>query len=113
VGKTHLAVALAVSACRAGHSVYFTSLDDMIRHLRAADELSRLIPKMRAYTRPAVLIIDEVGYLPLDRSDANLVFQIISRRYENGPIILTSNKEVYAKRSLKKWSARTASNAVA
>lgn len=92
VGKTHLAVALAVSACRAGHSVYFTSLDDMIRHLRAADELGRLIPKMRAYTRPAVLIIDEVGYLPLDRSDANLVFQIISRRYENGPIILTSNK---------------------
>ena len=92
VGKTHLAVALAVSACRAGHSIYFTSLDDMIRHLRAADELGRLIRKMRAYTRPAVLIIDEVGYLPLDRSDANLVFQIIARRYENGPIILTSNK---------------------
>jgi DNA replication protein DnaC len=92
VGKTHLAVALAVSACRAGYSIYFTSLDDMIRHLRAADELGRLIRKMRAYTRPAVLIIDEVGYLPLDRSDANLVFQIISRRYENGPIILTSNK---------------------
>ena len=92
VGKTHLAVALAVSACRAGHSIYFTSLDDMIRHLRAADELGRLIRKMHAYTRPAVLIIDEVGYLPLDRSDANLVFQIISRRYENGPIILTSNK---------------------
>jgi DNA replication protein DnaC len=91
VGKTHLAAALAVSACRAGHSIYFTSLDDMIRHLRA-DELGRLIRKMHAYTRPAVLIIDEVGYLPLDRSDANLVFQIISRRYENGPIILTSNK---------------------
>jgi DNA replication protein DnaC len=92
VGKTHLAVALAVSACRAGHSIYFTSLDDMVRHLRAADELGQLTQKMRTYTRPTVLVIDEVGYLPLDRSAANLVFQVISKRYENGPIILTSNK---------------------
>jgi DNA replication protein DnaC len=92
VGKTHLAVALAVSACRAGHSIYFTSLDDMVRQLRAADELGRLNRKMRTYTRPAILVVDEVGYLPLDRSDANLVFQIISKRYEHGPIILTSNK---------------------
>ena len=92
VGKTHLAVALAVTACRAGYSVYFTSLDDMVRQLRAADELGRLARKMRAYTRPAILVLDEVGYLPLDRTDANLVFQVISKRYENGPIILTSNK---------------------
>lgn len=92
VGKTHLAVALAVSACRAGYSVYFTSLDDMVRQLRAAEELGRLNRKMRAYTRPAILVVDEVGYLPLDRSDANLVFQMISKRYETGPIILTSNK---------------------
>lgn len=92
VGKTHLAVALAVSACRAGHSIYFTSLDDMVRQLRAADELGRLNRKMRTYTRPAVLVLDEIGYLPLDRADANLVFQVVSRRYENGPIILTSNK---------------------
>lgn len=92
VGKTHLAVALAVTACRAGYSVYFTSLDDMVRQLRAAEELGLLNRKMRTYTRPAVLVVDEVGYLPLDRSDANLVFQMISKRYENGPIILTSNK---------------------
>jgi DNA replication protein DnaC len=92
VGKTHLAVALAVSACRAGHFIYFTSLDDMVRHLRAADELGRLTRKMRTYIRPTVLVIDEVGYLPLDRSAANLVFQVISKRYENGPIVLTSNK---------------------
>lgn len=92
VGKTHLAVALAVSACRAGHSIYFSSLDDMVRQLRAADELGRLNRKMRTYTRPAVLVLDEIGYLPLDRSDANLVFQIVSKRYERGPIILTSNK---------------------
>lgn len=81
-----------MTACRAGYSVYFTSLDDMVRQLRAADELGRLNRRMRAYIRPAVLLIDEVGYLPLDRSDANLVFQVISKRYENGPIILTSNK---------------------
>jgi len=92
VGKTHLAVALAVSACRAGYSTYFTSLDDMIRQLRSAEELGRLNRKMRTYTRPAILVVDEVGYLPLDRSDANLVFQMISKRYETGPIILTSNK---------------------
>lgn len=92
VGKTHLAVALAVSACRAGYSTYFTSLDDMVRQLRNAHELGRLSRKMRTYTRPAVLVVDEIGYLPLDRSDANLVFQMISKRYENGPIILTSNK---------------------
>jgi DNA replication protein DnaC len=92
VGKTHLAVALAVSACRAGYSTYFTSLDDMVRQLRAAEELGRLNRKMRTYTRPAILVVDEVGYVPLDRSDANLVFQMISKRYETGPIILTSNK---------------------
>jgi DNA replication protein DnaC len=92
VGKTHLAVALAVSACRAGYSTYFTSLDDMVRQLRSAEELGRLNRKMRTYTRPAILVVDEVGYLPLDRSDANLVFQMISKRYETGPIILTSNK---------------------
>jgi DNA replication protein DnaC len=92
VGKTHLAVALAVSACRAGYSTYFTSLDDMVRHLRAADEVGRLNHKMRTYTRPAILVLDEIGYLPLDRAAANFVFQIISKRYETGPIIFTSNK---------------------
>lgn len=92
VGKTRLAVELAVSACRAGYSIYFTSLDDMVRQLRAADELGRLNRKIRAYVRPSFLVIDEMGYLPLDRSDANLVFQAISKRYENGSTILTSNK---------------------
>lgn len=92
VGKTHLAVALAVSSCRAGNSIYFTSLDDMVRQLRAADEVGRLNRKMRTYVRPAVLVLDQIGYLPLDRADANLVFQVVSKRYETGPIILTSNK---------------------
>jgi DNA replication protein DnaC len=85
-------VALAVAACRAGFTVYFTTLDDMVRQLKAADAIGRLASKLRVYLRPSVLVLDEVGYLPLDRDAANLVFQMISKRYEKGSIILTSNK---------------------
>jgi len=92
VGKTHLAIALAVAACRAGFTVYFTTLDDMVRQLKAADAIGRLTSKLRAYLRPNVLVLDEVGYLPLARDEANLVFQLISKRYERGSILLTSNK---------------------
>lgn len=92
VGKTHIAVALAVAACRAGYSVYFTTLDDMVRQLKAADAIGRLTSKMRVYLRPHVLVLDEVGYQPLARDEANLVFQTISKRYEKDSILLTSNK---------------------
>jgi DNA replication protein DnaC len=92
VGKNHIAVALAVAACRAGFSVYFTTLDDMVRQLKAADVIGRLAFKLRTYLRPHVLVLDEVGYLPLARDEANLVFQMISKRYEKGSILLTSNK---------------------
>jgi DNA replication protein DnaC len=92
VGKTHIAVALAVAACRAGFTVYFTTLDDMVRHLKAADAIGRLTSKLRIYLRPNVLVIDEVGYQPLDRDEANFVFQVISKRYEKGSTLLTSNK---------------------
>ncbi|MQA88444.1 MAG: AAA family ATPase [Streptosporangiales bacterium] len=92
VGKTHIAVALAVAACRAGFTVYFTTLDDMVRQLKAADAIGRLTSKLRFYLRPHVLVLDEVGYLPLARDEANLVFQLISKRYEKGSIVLTSNK---------------------
>ncbi|AVT39614.1 IS21-like element helper ATPase IstB [Plantactinospora sp. BB1] len=92
VGKTHIAVALAVAACRAGFTVYFTSLDDMVRHLTAADTIGRLARKLHTYLRPNVLVIDEVGYQPLERAQANLVFQVISKRYEKGSTLLTSNK---------------------
>ncbi|MEV0280157.1 IS21-like element helper ATPase IstB [Streptomyces sp. NPDC050610] len=92
VGKTHIAVALAVAACRAGYSIYFTSLDDMVRSLKAAEEHGRLMSKLTSYLRPSVLVVDEVGYQPLERAEANLVFQVISKRYEKGSIILTSNK---------------------
>ena len=92
VGKTHIAVALAVTACRAGYTVYFTTLDDMVRQLKAADAIGRLASKLRTYLRPHVLVLDEVGYQPLGREEANLVFQMISKRYEKGAIVLTSNK---------------------
>ncbi|WP_432190634.1 IS21-like element helper ATPase IstB [Streptomyces sp. Tue6028] len=92
VGKTHIAVALAVAACRAGYSIYFTSLDDMVRNLKAAEAAGRLLNKLGTYLRPSVLVVDEVGYQPLERAEANLVFQVISKRYEKGSIVLTSNK---------------------
>jgi len=91
-GKTHIAVALAVAACRAGYSIYFTSLDDLVRNLKAAEDTGRLASKLGTYLRPSVLVVDEVGYQPLERAEANLVFQVISKRYEKGSIILTSNK---------------------
>ena len=91
-GKTHIAVALAVAACQAGYSIYFTSLDDCVRQLRAAEAAGRFAKKLQTYLRPSVLVLDEVGYLPCDRAAANMVFQLISRRYERGSIILTSNK---------------------
>jgi hypothetical protein len=92
VGKTMLAVALAVTACQAGFSIYFTTLDDLIRRLRVAEATGRFNRQLQAYLRPAVLICDEVGHLPLDRAEANMVFQLVSRRYERGSMIITSNK---------------------
>ena len=92
VGKTHLASALAVAACQAGYSVYFTSLDDMVRKLKIAEATGRFNRQLTSYLRPAVLVVDEVGYLPLDRAEANMVFQLVSRRYERGSMIITSNK---------------------
>ena len=92
VGKTHLASALAVAACQAGYSVYFTSLDDMVRKLKIAEATGRFNRQLATYLRPAVLVVDEVGYLRLDRDEANMVFQLVSRRYERGSMIITSNK---------------------
>ncbi len=92
VGKTMLAVGLAIAACQAGYSIYFTTLDDLIRNLREAEGLGRFPKKLQTYLKPAVLVLDEVGYLPLTRADANMVFQLVSRRYERGSIIVTSNR---------------------
>lgn len=92
VGKTHLAVGLAIAACKAGYSIYFTTLDDLVRKLKEAERANRFARQLQAFLRPAVLVVDEVGYLPLDRAEANMFFQLVSRRYERGSIILTSNK---------------------
>jgi len=92
VGKTHLAIALAVAACQAGHSIYFTSLDDLVRKLKIAEATGRFNKQLNALLRPSVLVVDEVGYLRLEREEANMFFQLISRRYERGTMIITSNK---------------------
>lgn len=95
VGKTHLAVALAICACQNGASVYFTTLDNMIRGLAAADRVGKLDAKLRTYTtKSQLLVVDEVGYLPLTRAEANYLFQVVSHRYERSSVILTSNKSV-------------------
>jgi DNA replication protein DnaC len=95
VGKTHLAVALAVCACQNGSSVYFTTLDSMIRALALADRVGRLEQKLRTYTtKSQLLVLDEVGYLPLSRAEANYLFQVVSARYERSSLVLTSNKAV-------------------
>ncbi len=95
VGKSHLAVALAVCACQNGASVYFTTLDAMIRSLAAADRAGKLSQKLRSFTtKSQLLVLDEVGYLPLSRAEANYLFQVVSARYERSSLILTSNKSV-------------------
>ena len=92
VGKTHIAIALGVAACQGGYTSYFTSFQDLLENLRKAQEQNRLKRKLQTYNKPHVLIIDELGYLPLNRNDANLFFQLVSTRYEQGSIVLTSNK---------------------
>ena len=92
VGKTHLSVALAMEAIAQGATAYFVKTDELIADLKKAYEENRLKKKMKKYIRPKVLLIDEIGYHPLDKLSASLFFNIISERYENGSIILTSNK---------------------
>ncbi len=92
VGKTHLAVALAESAIRSGQAAYFMTAHDLVDDLGRAYREGRLDRRMKVYLAPKVLIIDEMGYLPLDDLGATIFFQLVSARYERGSIILTSNK---------------------
>ncbi|MDR3405341.1 MAG: IS21-like element helper ATPase IstB [Chthoniobacter sp.] len=92
VGKTHLSVALAICAISGGFGAYFVSAYDMVADLTDAMRQGRLRKRMAIYLRPKVLVIDEVGYLPLDQMGATVFFQIVTARYERGSIILTSNK---------------------
>jgi DNA replication protein DnaC len=97
LGKTHLATALGYAACLQGYSVLFASAIDVINTLAAAKSAGRLKQELKKYTKPALLILDELGYLPIDKTGADLLFQVISLRYEQGAIIITSN------RAFKEW----------
>jgi DNA replication protein DnaC len=92
VGKTHLATALGIAATEAGYRTYFVSATDLVANLQSAHLEGTAAYKMRTYTGPSVLVIDELGYLPLDQISANWIFQVVSRRYERGSIVLTSNR---------------------
>ena len=97
LGKTHLATALGYAACQQGMSVLFANAIDVINTLHAAQTQGTLKAELRKYTNPALLILDEIGYLPIDQRGADLLFQVISARYERGSIILTTNK------AFKQW----------
>ena len=99
LGKTHLATALGYAACLEGHSVLFANAIDVINHLSAAQKKSTLKAELKKYLRPRLLVLDELGYLPIDQHGADLLFQVISQRYERGSIVLTTNKP------FKQWAS--------
>jgi DNA replication protein DnaC len=99
VGKTHLATAIALKACHAGHKVLYTGAVEAINDLIAAQKQGQLGLALRKYTRPHLLVLDEIGYLPIDKTGADLLFQIISARYEKGALLMTTNK------AFKDWPA--------
>jgi hypothetical protein len=92
LGKTHLATALGYTACLKGYPVLFATAIDVINTLAAAKSAGRLKQELKKYTKPALLICDELGYLPIDKAGADLLFQVISLRYEQGAMIMTSNR---------------------
>lgn len=98
LGKTHLSIALGHAACLNGHTVLFTTAVDIINTLAAAQAAGRLKRELNRYLKPAILIVDELGYLPIDKHGADLLFQIISQRYERAPMVITTN------RAYKHWS---------
>src|SRR5476651_519337 len=97
IGKTHLASALGHEACLRGYSVLFTTAVDALNNLHAAAAAHRLPAELKRYLSPQILYIDELGYLPMDKAGADLLFQLISQRYERGSIVLTTN------RAFKQW----------
>ena len=91
VGKSHLAIALGYAACLRGHSVLFTSAIDVVNRLSAAESNRQLAREIKHYQSPKILLVDELGYLPLDKRGAELLFQVITKRYERASIIITTN----------------------
>jgi DNA replication protein DnaC len=92
VGKTHIAIALGIAATETGYRTLYTTAADLVANLQGAHVEGSWISRMRIYTAPSVLVIDELGYLPMDATSAHWIFQVVSRRYERGSIILTSNR---------------------
>lgn len=92
LGKTHLAIALGVAAAKKGFNVVFRTAMEIVNELQAAQSDSTFLKKLRSLTLPTLLIIDELGYLPIDKLGADLLFQVVSQRYERGSIILTTNR---------------------
>ena len=99
VGKTHLLTALGYTACRRGFSVRFTRVIDMLTNLIRAQQNGLLGRALEPYKRPALLLLDELGYLPVDKRGADLLFQVVAARFETGSIVLTTN------RVFKDWGA--------
>jgi DNA replication protein DnaC len=97
LGKSHLATALGYAACQQGMSVLFANAIDVVNTLSTAQLKGTLKAELRRYTAPSLLVLDEVGYLPIDQHGADLLFQVISARYERGSIVLTTNK------AFKQW----------
>jgi DNA replication protein DnaC len=92
VGKTHLAISLAIAAAQHGRRVYYGTLGDLITSLEEAQAAGRLAHRLKTLTYPALLVVDEIGYLPISRNGAMLFFQLMARRYETASTVLTSNK---------------------
>jgi len=98
-GKSHLLTALGYTAAERGYSVRHTRVVDMINHLTTAQINGLLGKSLKIYTRPTLLLLDELGYLPIDKRGADLLFQVIAARYESGSIVLTMN------RPFREWGA--------
>ncbi|MGB2607662.1 MAG: IS21-like element helper ATPase IstB [Isosphaeraceae bacterium] len=98
-GKSHLLTALGYTAAERGYSVRHTRVVDMINHLTTAQINGLLGKSLKIYTRPTLLLLDELGYLPIDKRGADLLFQVIAARYESGSIVLTTN------RPFREWGA--------
>lgn len=97
VGKTHLAIALAHTACLQGQTTLFASAVDIVNTLAAAQAIGGIKRELARLLKPALLVVDELGYLPIDKFGADALFQVISQRYERGSTVITTN------RAFKQW----------
>jgi DNA replication protein DnaC len=94
VGKTHLAIALGRAAVEAGHSVLFVTATSLLAQLARAQAEGKLADQITFYSKPKLLVVDELGYLPLEKQTAHLFFQLVSKRYERGSMLITTNQTI-------------------